>query len=76
MQYEITGLVPALAPDSTRGEWWQKRGMLDEFNADDDDEAIARFDKDPDNVYGRLGWRLVATRRGDCGGTALWERLY
>ena len=78
MQYEITDLVPASRPAGATEDWYQMRGVMDEFNAADDDEAVVWFDNDLDgreadlNAYGRVGWRLVATRHGDCGGTALW----
>ena len=82
MEYEITDLVPASRPAGATESWYQMQTVLDSFDANSEDEAVAWFDNGLDgeeadlNAYGRLGWRLVATRRGDCGGTALWERLY
>ena len=81
MEYEITDLVPASRPAEATEDWYQMYSVMDEFNASDDDEAVARFDNDLDgeeadlNAYGRVGWRLVATRRADYGGTALWVSL-
>ena len=82
MQYEITDLAPASRPAGAREDWWQMRGVMDEFNAADDDEAVAWLNNGRDNeeadlsTYGRIGWQLVATRHSYRGGTALWEKLY
>ena len=78
MEYEITDLVPASRPAGATEDWYQMRGVMDEFNAADDDEAVLWLDNGRDseeanlNSYGRVGWQLVATRCADHGGTALW----
>ena len=74
MEYEITDLVLASRPAEATEDWYQTRGVMDAFNAADDDEAVTWLDNDLDgkeadlNAYRRVGWRLVATRRG----AALW----
>ena len=82
MQYEITDLVAASRPAGATEDWWQMQTVLNSFDTNDEDEAVLWLDNDPDgeeadlSTYGRIGWQLVATRRADCGGTALWEKLY
>ena len=82
MRYEITGLVAASRPTGAREDWYQMQTVLNSFDTNSEDEAVLWLDSDLDgeeadlSTYGRIGWQLVATRRADCGGTALWERLY
>ena len=81
MEYEITDLVPASRLAGAREDWYQMQTVLNSFDTNNDDEAVLWLDNDLDgeeadlNIYGRIGWQLVATRRTDYGGTALWLSL-
>ena len=81
MEYEITDLVAASRPAGATEDWWQMQTVLNSFDTSNEDEAVLWLDSDLDgeeadlSTYGRIGWQLVATRHGDCGGTALWVSL-
>jgi len=85
MKYEVTDLVYAFRPAGAVGNWWQMQTVLDSFEADDEDtaldtlaaacEVVQAADEEADlNVYGRKGYRLVATRDDGESRIALWEK--